>query len=157
LNTSSYFKSCTVNRTYTIKTFADVSGPAIAQASELGLTNPAILAWELIPFSFVADWFIPIGSWLEAQTALLGITLSDSSITRTEKYQYTVRGNYLPKDTNADTYSVTQGYNTGHRTVKHRVVGVVPPLHPPRWKNPLSVKHALSALALLHVTVNKHR
>lgn len=31
----------------------------------LGLTDPLSVAWELIPYSFVADWFIPIGSYLE--------------------------------------------------------------------------------------------
>lgn len=33
----------------------------------LGLTNPALVAWERLPFSFVADWFIPISSWMEAR------------------------------------------------------------------------------------------
>lgn len=28
------------------------------------------IAWELTPYSFVADWFIPIGSWLEARSFL---------------------------------------------------------------------------------------
>jgi hypothetical protein len=32
----------------------------------LGLTDPATIAWELVPFSFVADWFFPIGTLLEA-------------------------------------------------------------------------------------------
>lgn len=31
----------------------------------LGLTDPLTVAWELIPYSFVADWFIPIGTYLE--------------------------------------------------------------------------------------------
>lgn len=31
----------------------------------LGLTNPYSVAWEVIPFSFVADWFIPVGTYLE--------------------------------------------------------------------------------------------
>jgi hypothetical protein len=31
-----------------------------------GLTDPASVAWELIPFSFVADWFVPIGDTLRA-------------------------------------------------------------------------------------------
>lgn len=35
----------------------------------LGLTDPLTVAWELIPFSFVADWFIPIGPYLEAVNA----------------------------------------------------------------------------------------
>lgn len=33
----------------------------------LGLHDPASIAWELLPFSFVADWFIPIGNYLEAR------------------------------------------------------------------------------------------
>lgn len=32
----------------------------------LGLTDPASIAWEIIPFSFVADWFIPIGTYFDA-------------------------------------------------------------------------------------------
>lgn len=31
----------------------------------LGLTDPLSVAWELIPYSFVVDWFIPIGTYLE--------------------------------------------------------------------------------------------
>ncbi len=30
------------------------------------LATPATIAWELLPYSFVADWVIPIGSYLEA-------------------------------------------------------------------------------------------
>lgn len=30
----------------------------------LGLTDPASVVWELIPYSFVVDWFLPIGSYL---------------------------------------------------------------------------------------------
>lgn len=31
----------------------------------LGLTDPLSVAWELLPYSFVIDWFIPIGTYLE--------------------------------------------------------------------------------------------
>lgn len=34
-------------------------------ARSLGLTDPAAVLWELTPFSFVADWFIPIGRYLD--------------------------------------------------------------------------------------------
>lgn len=40
----------------------DNSVPAL-----LGLKNPELVAWELLPFSFVVDWFLPIGSYLEAR------------------------------------------------------------------------------------------
>lgn len=37
--------------------------PTIADFTTL---NPALLAWNLIPFSFVADWFYNIGGYMEA-------------------------------------------------------------------------------------------
>lgn len=33
----------------------------------LGLTAPELVAWELLPYSFVADWFIPLGDWMAAR------------------------------------------------------------------------------------------
>lgn len=37
----------------------------------LGLVNPFEVAWEIIPFSFVADWFLPIGRYLSSLDAPL--------------------------------------------------------------------------------------
>lgn len=37
----------------------------MSAARQLGLADPATVVWELIPYSFVVDWFIPIGSYLE--------------------------------------------------------------------------------------------
>ncbi len=39
---------------------------SVNEAALIGLTNPAAVAWELIPYSFVFDWFIPVGNYLEA-------------------------------------------------------------------------------------------
>jgi hypothetical protein len=36
-------------------------------AVSLGLTDPLSIVWEKIPFSFVGDWFIPIGDYLGAR------------------------------------------------------------------------------------------
>jgi hypothetical protein len=33
----------------------------------LGLQDPALVLWEKMPFSFVADWFVPIGDYLSAR------------------------------------------------------------------------------------------
>lgn len=38
----------------------------ISTARSLGLLNPAEVVWELVPYSFVVDWFLPIGSYLSA-------------------------------------------------------------------------------------------
>lgn len=47
--------------------FLEEEVPSLSQ--QLGLTNPAIVAWELLPFSFVLDWVLPIGDWLTARHA----------------------------------------------------------------------------------------
>jgi len=47
---------------------------------QFGLANPLALAWELVPFSFVADWFVGIGDYLNAQTALLGLEVLDGGV-----------------------------------------------------------------------------
>lgn len=41
--------------------------------SQLGLTNPLAVAWELVPWSFVVDWFLPIGSAIENLDATVGL------------------------------------------------------------------------------------
>lgn len=49
------------------------SGQIIAKITEVneaalaGLLDPASVAWELLPWSFVCDWFIPIGNYLQAR------------------------------------------------------------------------------------------
>jgi len=40
--------------------------PSMAQV--LGLTDPASVAWEKVPLSFVVDWFIPIGNYLKVMS-----------------------------------------------------------------------------------------
>lgn len=37
----------------------------LTRPRSLGLENPASVIWEIIPYSFVIDWFIPIGTYLE--------------------------------------------------------------------------------------------
>lgn len=54
----------------------------VAQLS--GLTDPVSIAWELVPYSFVVDWFIPIGSWLSARglrSALTGTFVTTRMVT----------------------------------------------------------------------------
>lgn len=54
----------------------------IDSMSQLGLLNPWVVGWELVPFSFVVDWFIPIGTFLEALSASAGLKFVSGSITK---------------------------------------------------------------------------
>ncbi len=59
-----------------VKFYAKLSSVRTAFASSIGLTNPLLIAWELVPFSFVVDWVLPIGTWLSAMDSTLGISFS---------------------------------------------------------------------------------
>lgn len=48
----------------------NVSNLNLRLFDQIGL-NPFVTAWELIPFSFVVDWFINVGDWVQAQTSSL--------------------------------------------------------------------------------------
>jgi len=48
------------------KRYSVTISETLPAARSLGLLDPMAVAWELVPFSFVADWFIPIGSYFEA-------------------------------------------------------------------------------------------
>lgn len=55
----------------------EVTNPNLVVANQLGLTNPLVVAHELVTLSFVADWFFNIGNYLEALTAFQGLTMRD--------------------------------------------------------------------------------
>lgn len=53
------FVVTTAQRTYTYEMYEEMSA-----ARQMGLANPLTVIWERIPYSFVVDWFMPIGSYL---------------------------------------------------------------------------------------------
>ncbi len=60
----------------------DPDGANIRTLNQLGLVNPLSLVWELVPWSFVVDWVLPIGSMLQALSAPAGLIFVDGSISR---------------------------------------------------------------------------
>lgn len=36
----------------------------------LGLVDPLAIAWEVVPYSFVVDWFLPVGTYLSAWSVI---------------------------------------------------------------------------------------
>lgn len=51
--------------------------PNILLLKQLGLTNPAQVAWDVVPFSFVIDWFLPVNKFLGSLDSQLGVTVAD--------------------------------------------------------------------------------
>lgn len=118
-----------------------VTNPSLATLQRYGLLNPALVAWELVPFSFVLDWVLPIGSYLENLTAFSGLGLSDISYTTAQRQKQTV-------------YRLSGGKRTGEFCVntldqKERVVwaSLPRPSHP-LFSNGINPKRALDSIAL---------
>ena len=61
--------------------------PAIHAASQYGITNPLATAWEALPFSFVVDWFVPVGDFINSLGATGGLKFKDYSLTSTIEWE----------------------------------------------------------------------
>lgn len=126
------------------ETFAQILG-------NLTSLNPASIAWELTPFSFVADWFYDIGGYLRAlETALLyGSLFVDGFILRS----YRNWGEVHVFDTvgyGSDTWIQHEHSGSYQRTSydRQRLVSYPFP-KPPTFKVDLSSARLLNAAALL--------
>lgn len=70
---------------------ATMENPTTEQLQALGLLNPLSVAWELVPWSFAVDWFIPVGATLEACTATYGLNFYGGRITEYNSYELSIR------------------------------------------------------------------
>lgn len=114
----------------------------------LGLTDPFKIAWEITPWSFVVDWFIPIGDFLAAASYFRGLNIT---WVRTEFLKGS--GEYLgPIDPNAATIFVSGGWKgTSVRLSRTKGTGIT--VKSPSFKSvskALSLGHLKNASALIH-------
>lgn len=126
--------------------------PLTAFLAQTGFTNPINLAWEIIPYSFVVDWFLPIGPYLETLSAWKGMHFVDgfqTQFTRQDAYSVVYFDGYLA---NPPNWSKNKTYGTYAREsvlLNRGKLTSFPTASFPEFKNPLSVGHALNGLALL--------
>lgn len=45
-----------------------VTNPHVFIANQLGMINAGVVAWDLVPGSFMVDWFLPVGKFLRSIT-----------------------------------------------------------------------------------------
>jgi hypothetical protein len=137
------------------------------QAATLGFTNPANIAWELLPLSFVVDWFLPIGNWLSSLAALDGLVVKESYKTIfivEQKTRYTTLHHFNGVTPSEHPFITTFGSDRGtdgylfweflsftstRKTIYcKREVLTLPDVPLPTLKNPISKGHINSAVAL---------
>lgn len=126
-----------------------VDNHLLAFLAQSGFTNPVNLLWEVIPFSFVYDWFQPIGPWLESLSAFHGLVFLDGYQTKFTK-QITESLVRFSGEFQAGQNLVSGGSYSRQVVLLDRVkLNAFPTLSFPSFKNPLSLTHASNALALV--------
>jgi len=138
--------------------YFEVNNSSLKTAAQMGLTNPLVIAWELTPWSFVVDWFIPVGNWLSSLDATTGTVFKSGTSTVVENHRYEGTltgfapdsGNYWASRSGAGSYSFEQF------ALSRTLMGSYPSSKLPEFKNPLSTVHALNAIALLRGLFSKH-
>ncbi|DAD52293.1 TPA_asm: maturation protein [ssRNA phage SRR6960799_12] len=60
---------------------AALTNSSYLRLSEVGVTNPVEVVWEMLTLSFVADWFLSIGDWCAALDATVPFTFIGGSET----------------------------------------------------------------------------
>ncbi len=61
----------------------------LSEFSSLGLTNPLEVGWELLPYSFVIDWLVPVGDWLSVLDAGAFLEFREGSYSRIQRVKMT--------------------------------------------------------------------
>lgn len=125
---------------------------SLSLARQIGLTNPLLLGWELLPFSFVVDWFLPIGNWVSSFDATVGLDFRGGTktvIIEQAVDQKEVRSrptNYPPRVT---AYSGVMESSIRYVSVRRLRLTSFPGPALPTFKSPVSPTHAANAIALL--------
>lgn len=58
-----------------------VVNPNLRRLQDLGLVNPALIAWDAIPWSFVVGWFFNVSQVVSSWTDLIGLEMEYPSTT----------------------------------------------------------------------------
>lgn len=74
---ATYTSTHNVNVNVVVGAKVGIKNPNLALANQLGIINPAVVIWSLIPYSFVVDWFSNVGTFLESFTDTAGYTITD--------------------------------------------------------------------------------
>lgn len=149
------YRSWKYTRKYVI--YYKIAGDTSKSISQLGFTNPALIGWELMPFSFVVDWFLPVGNFISSLDATVGCVFEKGCRT-------TVTKRSAVTETKADPTSSSKTFKVDCRlletaqdvAISRTTLTSFPSVAMPMWKNPVTAIHAANAIALLTLAFYGH-
>lgn len=133
------------NLTYSKRLVAELYEDASLQRS-LGLSNPLEIAWEVVPYSFVVDWFLPVGAYISAWgfiPSLRGrfITAESGAIKNGPIVDFTLAKNYAKSGCHQYRFAYSRVVS-GSLSVPRPTFNSLPAA--------LSPRRLLSAISLIH-------
>lgn len=97
--------------------------PFMKSASQYGIANPLLVAWEMVPYSFAVDWMFNVGGYLEHLGALNGLERINPTYTWRHTFHQQAYAKARP--------TLTSGYSSYKGSFGERKLGT------PTYPNPL--------------------
>lgn len=121
--------------------------------SSIGISDPGVVGWNYLPFSFVVDWLYPVGQYFSALEAAGNWTISDASVTTTQRIRREDKGKMvvLPPHTYGCKGSGTIYLS---RKVKQRTLGI-PGVPPPRCNFSVDAWKVVTSISLLRTIFSR--
>lgn len=119
----------------------------------VSLRDVADAAWEVVPFSFVVDWFANVNDFIGAIAPKVGVRTLGSWTTTYDQYASTGVGSGVYSAGNPDDYAIvnpTSGESlyTLHKT-RHKNVAIGLAFQPTPYKGDLGKKRIADTIALI--------
>lgn len=136
------YQSHNIRSSVAVSAIVTVTNHNLWLLNRLGLVNPAVVAWDLVPWSFVVNMFVNVNEVVRSYTDYVGLQLSNVSTTYNSSGVVDLRRDVKYEQT-ARNGTAISGY---YFKKKQRVLGGTPPRPSFRLKLP-NVNLGLAAIA----------
>lgn len=140
----SYFNKHTGYIRWSMGSEFGISNPNLYLLNRLGVINPLTVAWEVVPWSFLVDWFVNVSDFLEQFGEYAGVSRQNPW------YSATLEDRVDVIETHGAGWTKSTHLHTCHAISTQRVLGDPPSISlnvKPRWN--LSPSRGLTAASLL--------
>lgn len=124
----------------------------LGDLQQFGITNPISLAWELLPYSFVLDWFIPVSNYLNTLDMWIGKSFVSGTRCDWTEMTYLCKPKNLRDPFNPGWVEISSDYQENEivrRYFKRTPLATFPSASLPNVQFGMDFPKALDAISLL--------